>query len=56
MTVSQTQKKQEGKLATFLTESGPVDYMPALPYTRQPVADQWAINKHMLDILRKRYT
>lgn len=49
-------KKQEGKLATFLTESGPVDYMPALPYTRQPVADQWAINKHMLDTLRTRYT
>lgn len=25
-------------------------------YTRQPVADQWEINKHMLDILRTRYT
>lgn len=41
---------------TFLTEFGPVDYMPALPYTRQPVADQWAINKHMLDTLRTRYS
>lgn len=51
-----SRKKSEGKRITFLTEFGPVDYMPALPYTRQPVADQWAINKHMLDILRKRYT
>lgn len=51
-----SRKKAEGKRITFLTEFGPVDYMPALPYTRQPVADQWAINKHMLDILRKRYT
>lgn len=49
-------KKREGKLMTFLTEFGPVDYMPALPYTRQPVANQWEINKHMLDVLRKRYS
>jgi sugar phosphate isomerase/epimerase len=49
-------KKAEGKLMTFLTEFGPVDYMPALPYTRQPVADQWQINKHILDTLRTRYT
>lgn len=48
-------KKSEGKLMTFLTEFGPVDYMPALPYTRQPLADQWEINKHMLDTLRARY-
>jgi hypothetical protein len=25
---------------TFLTEFGPMDYMPALPYTRQPLANQ----------------
>lgn len=49
-------KKHEGKLMTFLTEFGPVDYLPALPYTRQPVADQWEINKHMLDTLRTRYS
>jgi sugar phosphate isomerase/epimerase len=48
-------KKKEGKLMTFLTEFGPVDYMPALPYTRQPLANQWEINKHMMDVLRKRY-
>jgi sugar phosphate isomerase/epimerase len=51
-----SRKKKDGKLLTFLTEFGPVDYMPALPYTRQPIADQWAINKHILDILRTRYS
>jgi hypothetical protein len=51
-----SRKKREGKLMTFLTEFGPIDYLPALPYTRQPVADQWQINKHMLDTLRTRYT
>jgi hypothetical protein len=51
-----SEKKQKGKVMTFLTEFGPVDYLPALPYTRQPVADQWEINKHMLDTLRSRYS
>jgi sugar phosphate isomerase/epimerase len=49
-------RKREGKVMTILTEFGPADYMPALPYTRQPVADQWEINKHMLDTLRTRYS
>jgi sugar phosphate isomerase/epimerase len=49
-------KKREGKLMTILTEFGPADYMPVLPYTRQPVADQWAINVHMMQVLRKRYS
>jgi sugar phosphate isomerase/epimerase len=50
-----SRKKKEGKQMTFLTEFGPIDYMPALPYTRQPLADQWEINTHMLNTLRKRY-
>jgi sugar phosphate isomerase/epimerase len=48
-------KKTERRLLTILTEFGPQDYMPTLPYTRKPVADQWEINKYMLDTLRKRY-
>ena len=49
-------KKKNGERMTFLTEFGPPDYMPALPYTRQPLADQWAINVHMMQLLRKRYS
>lgn len=48
-------KKQQGETMTILTEFGPPDYMPTIPYTRQPVADQWAINVHMMHTLRKRY-
>ncbi len=33
-------------------EFGPAPYLPALPYTCQPVADQWAINVHMMELLR----
>jgi sugar phosphate isomerase/epimerase len=49
-------KKKNGESMTILTEFGPADYLPTLPYTRQPVADQWAINVHMMHLLRKRYT
>lgn len=48
-------KKQKGEVMTFLTEFGPLDYMPSLPYTRQPLADQWGINVYMMGLLRKRY-
>jgi sugar phosphate isomerase/epimerase len=50
------QKKKEGRRMTILTEFGPPDYMPTTAYTRQPLADQWQINKYMLEVLRKRYS
>jgi sugar phosphate isomerase/epimerase len=49
-------KKKNGERLTILTEFGPPDYLWSLPYTRQPVADQWGINVHMLNLLRKRYS
>ena len=49
-------KRREGRRMTMLTEFGPIDYMPSLPYTRQPVANQWEINKYMLDTLKARYS
>ena len=48
-------KRAQGETLTVLTEFGPPNYMPTLPYTRQPIADQWAINVHMMQLLRKRY-
>ncbi len=48
-------KARAGQTLTMLTEFGPPNYLPALPYTRQPVADQWAINVYMKDLLRERY-
>lgn len=48
-------RKAEGKTLTFLTEFGPPDYLPTLPYTRQPLADQREINLHMLKTLSSRY-
>ena len=36
-------------------EFGPVPYMPAKPYTREPIADQDSVNLWMLRQLKKRY-
>jgi sugar phosphate isomerase/epimerase len=40
---------------TITTEFGPAGYLPVLPYTQQPVADQWQINVYMLNLLKNRY-
>lgn len=48
-------KMKEGGIMTILTEFGPPNYLQTLPYTQQPVADQWAINVYMMKMLRKRY-
>lgn len=40
---------------TVTPEFGPTPYMPLLPYTRQPVADQWALNLHMMELLKARW-
>lgn len=40
---------------TICPEFGPATYLPVLPYTQQPVANQWDINVHMMKLLRERY-
>ena len=48
-------KRQTTGQLTMTTEFGPAPYMPTLPYTNQPVADQWAINRYMMSYWRERY-
>ncbi len=48
-------QEERGKALTVLTEFGPPDYMWTTPYTRQPLANQWDINVHMMNTFRKRY-
>ncbi len=53
--ISNLEKAGEKKI-TFLTEFGPPNYLPTLPYTKQPVANQWEINNYMLKLLKARYS
>jgi sugar phosphate isomerase/epimerase len=48
-------RERGSDLLTVTPEFGPYPYMPSLPYTGQPVADQWALNVHMMDELRRRW-
>jgi len=50
-----TLKKAQGKMLTMLTEFGPPSYMPTIPFTNHPVADQWEINVYMMQAWKKRY-
>jgi sugar phosphate isomerase/epimerase len=51
-----THREKAGKKhISFLTEFGPATYMPTLPYTCQPIANQWEINVFMKDKIRERY-
>lgn len=46
----------EGESQISITpEFGPAPYMFVLPYTKQPVVDQWNINERMLHFLKNRY-
>lgn len=48
--------RHRGRELTMTTEFGPAPYMPAAPRTKRPLADQWAVNTHMLSLLRQRYS
>ena len=47
--------KNGAELLTITPEFGPAPYMPALPYTKMPVASQWDINVYMMNVLKQRY-
>lgn len=40
---------------TITSEFGAPPYMPLLPYTKQPIVDQWEVNVYMMNLLKERY-
>jgi len=53
--MAESRRQAGAPLLTFTTEFGPPPYLPTLPYTNKPVADQFAINCYMKDRLQQRY-
>ncbi len=47
--------EDEGTNLTVTTEFGPATYMPVVPFTQMPLANQWDINVYMMNLLKKRY-
>ena len=48
-------KKDTDSPLTVTPEFGPHPYMMNLPFTNQPVSDQWEINIYMMNFLKQRY-
>ncbi len=47
--------RQNGTQLTITTEFGPAPYMPLMPFTQMPLANQWEINGSMMHLLKQRY-
>ena len=46
------QKEKLNKQFTITPEFGPAPYMPTLPFTKQPIGNQWEINEKMMHYLK----
>jgi len=53
--VEQTHRHDTGATVTFTPEFGPYPYLINTPFTDEPIANQWDINVHMMQLLRSRY-
>lgn len=53
--IVETHRQRGTPLLGITPEFGPPAYLPTLPYTRMPIANQWEINVHMMTLLRARY-
>jgi hypothetical protein len=49
------QKKKGTPQFTICPEAGPAPYMPTVPFTGQPLADQWKVNAQMKDLLKQTF-
>lgn len=53
--LAQAQARAGRARFTITPECGPAPYMPALPFTRQPIGEQWALNARMMRRLRAEF-
>ena len=48
-------QKSGSAYLTLTPEFGPIPYMQLIPFTQQPIANQWDINLYMVNLLKSRY-
>jgi uncharacterized protein YlaN (UPF0358 family) len=48
-------RQKEANVLTITPEFGAPPYLPLLPYTQQPIVDQWDLNVFMMNLLKERY-
>lgn len=47
-------KKENKEIFTITSEFGPYPYMTILPFTQQPISNQWDINIYMMNLLKEK--
>lgn len=47
--------KENNRDLTVNTEFGPFPYMPTLPFSEKPIANQWEINVFMMNLLKEKF-
>jgi hypothetical protein len=50
--IADSKRHAGAQFLTITPEFGPPPYLPVLPFTETPVASQWEINLHMMQLLR----
>ncbi|WP_158798856.1 sugar phosphate isomerase/epimerase [Pedobacter sp. L105] len=53
--IVEVNEQKNTPVLTMTTEFGPPPYMPVIPFSQEPLADQFTINCYMKDLLRQRY-
>jgi len=52
-TILENHRNRGTEIMTITPEFGPAPYLPALPFTQMPVANQWEINVYMMNLIKQ---
>ena len=53
--IVENHRKAGWPVFTITPEFGPFPYMTSMPFTQQPISNQWEINVYMMNMLKKRF-
>lgn len=48
-------RNSNGEIFTITTEFGPPPYLPTIPFTNKPIADQWEANVYIMKAIQARF-
>ncbi|WP_296704523.1 sugar phosphate isomerase/epimerase [Algoriphagus sp.] len=52
----ETIRNSKDEIFTITTEFGPPPYLPTIPFTNKPIADQWEANVYIMKAIKERFS
>lgn len=49
-------RNSKDEIFTITTEFGPPPYLPTIPFTNEPIADQWEANVYIMKAIKERFS